>query len=978
VPPYQRSEKEALLKQHGFDASMNDSTLVFRDPLLEAKYIQSETRDHYVRYAVIGGLVALVLLTAIVMRDAAFYISVWKDAESCEGLFSPRCRSLGLRIVVALFAFPAILFALCLHHAYATRVRVVPLVTPQAAVLPAPSQPRRSESSQPSRQFTTPNSTIAPTATVSSAGATAIEMSDFAKSQSRGHDDGVLGKRPTDPQAVQQLEQFQQEQQRNQETQDAASHLENSTGTSVRQSTTAQARHSLASSAATTAGTQRAVERRGTCMCRGVPIDVALAVLLAGGCFVYSRTVNDENSALPVDLTAVTVFFVYIHTLASFLSCSYAMAVLSWIGYFGYAACTIGFAFTSERLLYSSDYAAASAAAQVMEATMTATQFAPFSLTKRRFELVWALFWPLAANAIAACAARQIELKRRQNFAMFERFALMNKQNMELKKQVQDLWHELFRTTPDTLLVEPEGGEGDFDLISPAERAVAILREVQRDADMTNDSFMKIRRVIMLLTSAHDYFKPPVSNRLASSANNGDDEVLRWVFSLMDPYSVASVIEKRKAKSGQVLVKPQSQPTNIEPLYIPPPLADADEEVIQGIIANVDDWSYDVFELDTLTNGHPLVYMGIALFRKYRLQEKFCITNEILSNFLRVIEEAYLDKPYHNRTHAADVMRTTSYFISRGGLGASMTDLEILAALIAAAVHDVGHPGINNQFHIASKHELALLYNDRSVLENYHAAYAFRLLMRPENNILAKLESSQYDECRRMIIDMVLSTDLQHHFEYMGQFKSMLSSSATAATDTKFRAFGMRMAVKCADVGHAAKPLHQHLQWCSRVCEEFYKQGDQERKRKLPISPFMDRNNPNVPKSQIGFFDFIVGPMYEAFMTFLEPPAEEDSEDGDPLNRELSESVDAGVAPGLTDSDEEGEFVEEKEHEPLPCLQQVAENRAYWVSQLDLQQQQQRQQQRLPSPQEPQNDEPQDDKSVHGNIPINIAPSDQP
>ena len=53
---------------------------------------------------------------------------------------------------------------------------------------------------------------------------------------------------------------------------------------------------------------------------------------------------------------------------------------------------------------------------------------------------------------------------------------------------------------------------------------------------------------------------------------------------------------------------------------------------------------------------------------------------------------------------------------------------QVMAALVAAAVHDVDHPGVTNLFLVAIRHELAIMYNDISVLENHHVATAFRAL----------------------------------------------------------------------------------------------------------------------------------------------------------------------------------------------------------------------------------------------------------
>lgn len=48
--------------------------------------------------------------------------------------------------------------------------------------------------------------------------------------------------------------------------------------------------------------------------------------------------------------------------------------------------------------------------------------------------------------------------------------------------------------------------------------------------------------------------------------------------------------------------------------------------------------------------------------------------------------------------------------------------------MLAAFCHDYDHPGLNNQFLIASSDLLALVYNDKSVLENHHIAEVFKML----------------------------------------------------------------------------------------------------------------------------------------------------------------------------------------------------------------------------------------------------------
>ena len=68
------------------------------------------------------------------------------------------------------------------------------------------------------------------------------------------------------------------------------------------------------------------------------------------------------------------------------------------------------------------------------------------------------------------------------------------------------------------------------------------------------------------------------------------------------------------------------------------------------------------------------------------------------------------------------------------------------------------------------------------------------------------------------------------------------------------------LALKSADLSHPAKPWAIHEQWSALVTEEFFRQGDVEKKEGYPVSMFMDRTSTNIPKSQVGFIQFLVKP----------------------------------------------------------------------------------------------------------------------
>ena len=67
----------------------------------------------------------------------------------------------------------------------------------------------------------------------------------------------------------------------------------------------------------------------------------------------------------------------------------------------------------------------------------------------------------------------------------------------------------------------------------------------------------------------------------------------------------------------------------------------------------------------------------------------------------------------------------------------------------------------------------AVLYNDRSVLENHHAASAWNLFMsRPEFNFLVNLDHVAFKRFRFLVIEAILATDLKKHFDFLAEFNA--------------------------------------------------------------------------------------------------------------------------------------------------------------------------------------------------------------
>ena len=144
-------------------------------------------------------------------------------------------------------------------------------------------------------------------------------------------------------------------------------------------------------------------------------------------------------------------------------------------------------------------------------------------------------------------------------------------------------------------------------------------------------------------------------------------------------------------------------------------------------------------------------------------------------------------------------------------------------------------------------------------------ARAFELLQGNNQNIFSNLTTEVFKDMKKRIVNMVLGTDMGKHFDELAKLKTLVDSTeflvGSKSDDDKI--FLLTIAVHLADLSNPTKRWLVSKKWAILVYEEFFTQGDTEKKLKVPVGNLNDRNSVNISKAQVGFMKFIVQPLFE-------------------------------------------------------------------------------------------------------------------
>jgi len=192
------------------------------------------------------------------------------------------------------------------------------------------------------------------------------------------------------------------------------------------------------------------------------------------------------------------------------------------------------------------------------------------------------------------------------------------------------------------------------------------------------------------------------------------------------------------------------------------------------LIENIENEYFNIFNLDKqVGRENTLGVIGYYIFNLYGFYSLINYTT--FENFINEISAGYIrENPYHNDLHAGDVTQTCLVFMQKGKVN-DLVNLDIYnlcALFISCMVHDYKHPGLTNAFLVNTNDEIAIRYNDKSVLESYHIAQTFELIKnKPKCDIFKDMNKSEIAMMRKRMINCVLSTDMVKHAQIFSLIK---------------------------------------------------------------------------------------------------------------------------------------------------------------------------------------------------------------
>ncbi|XP_060591220.1 cGMP-dependent 3',5'-cyclic phosphodiesterase-like [Ruditapes philippinarum] len=140
-------------------------------------------------------------------------------------------------------------------------------------------------------------------------------------------------------------------------------------------------------------------------------------------------------------------------------------------------------------------------------------------------------------------------------------------------------------------------------------------------------------------------------------------------------------------------------------------------------------------------------------------------------------------------------------------------------------------------------------------------------------NVFENLNSKDYQHVLDLMREIILATDLAHHFKILKNLKD-LAERGIDKTSVKERKLLLCLLMTSCDLSDQTRPWENTKRVAALIYKEFFSQGDMEKAKGLEPSDMMDRERAQIPALQISFLDHVALPVYVLLGKLFSPAKE--------------------------------------------------------------------------------------------------------
>ncbi|CAG8783106.1 31470_t:CDS:2, partial [Racocetra persica] len=207
----------------------------------------------------------------------------------------------------------------------------------------------------------------------------------------------------------------------------------------------------------------------------------------------------------------------------------------------------------------------------------------------------------------------------------------------------------------------------------------------------------------------------------------------------------------------------------------------------------------------------------LGMFVKLGLKNTLGIRKSEMLDFIIDVEKGYFKTSYHSFYHAVDVVAVLYYILTDLGAAKYLTSLDAICLLIAGLCHDIGH--------VNARTDLAIRYNDQSVLENHSCTLTMDIIT--NHGLFRNVHSSsnEYLGCDPKDVDItlkdlisktILATDMSFHFDLLESLHNMIKSISPCSSEesgeeidndySEQRELLLKVLLHAADLSNTVRP----------------------------------------------------------------------------------------------------------------------------------------------------------------------------